>query len=160
MTSKKKPAILKTVMETLAINKRAGYDFDLLETFEGGLVLTGAEVKSAKAGHAQLKGAFIMIRNNELWLKNTLIARYDPAGPQDSYDPYQNRKILVRRRDINRLIGKLNTQGLTLIPVKLYIHRNLVKLSFALARGKKKYEKRAAIKKREIDRQIRDKMKE
>jgi len=145
-------------MESLAINKRAEYDYDLLETFEGGLVLTGAEVKAAKAGHIQLKGAFIMFRDNEIWLKNALISRYEPAGPQDSYDPYRNRKILIRRRDINKLVGKLNTQGLTLVPIRVYLNRNLVKVSFALARGKKQYEKRAAIKKRDIDRQIREKM--
>ena len=139
-------------MESLAINKRAEYDYDLLETFEGGLVLTGAEVKAAKAGHVQLKGAFIMFRDNEIWLKNALISRYEPAGPQDSYDPYRNRKILIRRRDINKLVGKLNTQGLTLVPIRVYLNRNLVKVSFALARGKKQYEKRAAIKKRDIDR--------
>lgn len=147
-------------METLAINKRVAYDYELLETFEGGLVLTGPEVKSVKAGHLQLKGAFIMIRGGELWLKNTLISRYEPAGTQESYDPYRNRKILIRRRDINKLIGKVNTQGLTLVPIKVYTHRNLIKLSFAVARGKKKFEKRATIKKREIDRQIREKMRE
>jgi SsrA-binding protein len=145
-------------MESLAINKRAEYDYDLLETFEGGLVLTGAEVKAAKAGHVQLKGAFIMFRDNEIWLKNALISRYEPAGPQDSYDSYRNRKILIRRRDINKLVGKLNTQGLTLVPIRVYLNRNLVKVSFALARGKKQYEKRAVIKKRDIDRQIREKM--
>lgn len=148
------------VMETLAINKRAQYDFEFFETFEGGLVLTGAEVKSAKAGHIQLKGAFIMIREGAPWLKNALISRYEPAGDQESYDAYRNRKILIRRNDINRLIGKINTQGLTLVPIKVYTHRNLVKISFALARGKKKFEKRAAIKKREVDRQIREKMME
>ncbi|HBR80202.1 MAG: SsrA-binding protein [Candidatus Uhrbacteria bacterium GW2011_GWE2_45_35] len=101
-----------------------------------------------------------MSRDGELWLKNCLISRYNPAGPQESYDPYQNRKILLRRRDINKLTGKINTQGLTLVPIKVYTHRNLIKLTFALGRGKKKYEKRAVIKKREIDRQIREKMRE
>lgn len=147
-------------MDSLAINKRAQYDFEFLETFEGGLVLTGPEVKSAKAGHIQLKGAFIMIRDGAPWLKNALISRYAPAGSQESYDPYRNRKILLRRRDIDKLVGKINTQGLTLVPIKVYTHRNFVKISFALARGKKKYEKRAAIKKREVDRQIREKMRE
>lgn len=146
--------------ETVAINKRAGYDFDFLETFEGGLALTGPEVKSAKAGHIQLKGAFVLIRGGELWLKNALISRYEPAGLQESYDPYRNRKILVRRRDISRLIGKIQVQGLTLVPIKVYLHRNRLKLAFALARGKKKFEKRAAIKKREVERQIREKMRE
>lgn len=148
-------------MEILAVNKRASYDFELLETFEGGLVLSGPEVKSAKAKRIQLKGAFIQPRGGELWLKNTLITRYEPAGDyQESYDPYRNRKILIRRRDINRLVGRINIHGLTLVPIKVYAHRNLVKISFALARGKKKFEKRAVIKKREVDRQIREKMRE
>ena len=146
--------------ETLAINKRAGYDFEFLETFEGGLVLSGAEVKSAKAKHLQLKGAFVSIRDGGLWLKNALIARYEPACEQPDYDPYRNRKVLINHRELKKLIGKIQIQGLTLVPIKVYLRRNRVKLSFALARGKKKFEKRAAIKKREIDRQIRERMRE
>lgn len=147
-------------MPTLAINKRAGFDYDLLEEYEGGLVLTGAEVKSAKAGHLQLKSAFLHIRGAELWLKGSFIAKYAPAGKQDSYNATRDRKVLLHAREIARLIGKAQTEGLTLIPKSVYTRGNRVKLGFALARGKKKYEKRATIKKRELDRELREKMKE
>ncbi|EKD32759.1 MAG: SsrA RNA (tmRNA)-binding protein [uncultured bacterium] len=143
-------------MSTLAINKRAKFDYEFLETFEGGLVLTGAEVKSAKQGHVQLKGAFVTIKNQELWLRSAHITAYKPAGAKIDYDPTRERKILVRRREAVRLIGKAKERGLTLIPIRLYTKGNLVKIEFALARGKRQYEKREAIKKREIDKKIRE----
>jgi len=147
-------------MSTLALNKRAGFDYDLLEKFEAGLVLTGPEVKAAKAGSVQLKGAFLDVRGNELWLKNAFIAKYAPAGEQAGYDPYRNRKVLVRRREIDRLMGKTKTDGLTMVPIRVYLSRNLLKLEFALARGKKQFEKRDTIKKREVDREIRARLKQ
>lgn len=146
-------------MSTLALNKRAVHDYDLLDKYEGGLVLTGPEVKSAKDGHIQLKGAFVEVRGGELWLKNAHISRYKPAGEQPTYDPDRNRKVLVHKRELARLLGKSKTEGLTLIPISVYLSRNLVKLSFAIARGKKQYEKRETIKKREVDREIRARMK-
>lgn len=148
-------------MKILAINKRAQFDYELLEIFEAGLVLTGPEVKSAKAGSVQLKGAFLDIRAQELWLKNAHISAYKPAaGIQTDYDPTRDRKVLVHKRELKRLIGKKKEEGLTLIPVRMYIKQQLVKLEFAVARGKKKYEKRETIKKRDIDRQIREHMKQ
>jgi SsrA-binding protein len=147
-------------MPILALNKRAKFDYELLDTFEGGLKLTGAEVKSAKAGHIQLKGAFLFIKNDELWLKNVFIAKYKPAGTQESYDPYRDRKVLVHKGELRRLIGKSRSEGLTIVPVSVYTRRNLVKLDFATARGKKQYEKRETIKKRDMDRQLRERMKE
>lgn len=148
-------------MPTLAINKSARFDYDLLETFEAGLVLTGPEVKSVKAGSVQLKGAFLDIRGTTLWLKNAHISKYPPAaGAQKEYDPTRDRKALVHKRELKRLIGKKKSEGLTFIPVSIYLKGNLIKLKFAVARGKKKYEKREAIKKRDIERQLREKMKE
>jgi SsrA-binding protein len=147
-------------MPVLAKNKRAIFDYEFLETFEGGLVLSGPEVKSAKAGRIQLKGAFLFLRNGELWLKNAYIAPYKPAGPQPDYDPSQERKVLVHRAELKKLLGKMKAEGLTLVPVSAYTRRNLVKLEFALARGKKEYEKRDVLKKRDVDRQIRERMKE
>lgn len=146
-------------MSTVAFNKRAKFDYDLLETFEGGLVLTGAEVKSVKAGHVQFKGAFLDIKRNELWLKNAYVTKYKPTGTQESYVPDRDRKVLVHRRQLKRLIGKRKTEGLTLVPVRLYTKNNLVKLEFAIAKGKKKFEKRESIKKRDVDRTIRSIMK-
>ena len=146
-------------MSKLALNKRARFDYEFLDTFEGGLALTGSEVKSIKEGHVQLKGAFISIRDGELWLRSAYVAPYKPAGAQPSYDPYQDRKILIHKAELKRLIGKSQEAGLTIVPISLYTKARLVKLEFALARGKKKHEKRAAIKKRELDREIRERLK-
>lgn len=146
-------------MPTLAVNKKARFDYEILETLEGGLRLAGAEVKSVKAGHVQLKGAFLHIQRNELWLKGAYIAPYKPAGNQEDYDPYRDRKVLVHRRELSRLIGKRQTDGLTLVPLSVYIKGRLIKLEFAVARGKKKFEKRETIKKRDVQRDIREKLK-
>lgn len=147
-------------MPKLALNKRARFDYELLETFEGGLGLSGAEVKSMKLGQTQLKGAFISVQKGELWLKNAYVAPYKPAGNVGEYDPYQDRKILVHKRELKRLVGKSEQAGLTIVPISLYTKGRLVKIEFALARGKKKFEKRDTIKKREIDRQLQEKLKE
>ncbi|HBK34808.1 SsrA-binding protein [Candidatus Uhrbacteria bacterium RIFOXYA2_FULL_40_9] len=148
-------------MSTLALNKKALFDYEILEKFEGGLVLSGPEVKSVKAGHVQLKGAFLYIHKGELWLKNAFIAKYEPAtGVQKEYDPYQDRKVLVHTKELNRFIGKVTQEKLTLVPLSLYTKRRMIKMEFALARGKKKYEKRETIKKRDVDRQMRERLKE
>jgi SsrA-binding protein len=142
-------------MPSLATNKKAGFDFDLQEEFEAGLVLQGWEVKSAKAGHVQLKGAFLHIHNGELWLKNVFISPYKPAGNQEVQSD-RDRKVLVHKGELKRLMGKKQTEGLTLVPLRIYTKGNLVKLVFAVAKGKKKYEKREAIKKRDVDRQMKE----
>ncbi len=147
-------------MATFAVNKRAKFDYDLLETLEGGLVLTGSEVKSIKLGHIQLKGAFLDIKKDELWLKNAHVSLYGPAGVQEGYVADKSRKVLVHKRQLKRLIGKKKAEGLTLVPVRLYSKGNLIKLEFAVARGKKLHEKRETIKKRDVDRQLRQRMKE
>lgn len=148
-------------MKLLSLNKRAKFDYDLQEKFEAGLVLTGPEVKSAKAGSVQLKGAFLDVRGGQLWLKNAHISKYAPAASaQKEYDPARDRKVLVHKREIKRLIGKRKVEGLTLVPVCLYLKHNLVKLEFSIGKGKKQFEKRDAIKKRDVDRQIRERMRE
>ena len=146
-------------MPKLAVNKKARFDYDILNTFEGGLVLTGSEAKSMKSGHVQLKGAFLLVRKGELWLKNAFVAAYKPAGPSDDYDPYRDRKVLVHKREFNRLVGKKQSEGLTMVPLSIYTKGNLVKLEFAVARGKKKYEKRESIKKRDVKRQMQERIK-
>ena len=146
-------------MSTLAVNKKARFDYEILETLEGGLRLTGPEVKSAKAGHAQLKGVFLHIQGAELWLKGAFIGAYKPAGIQEEYDANRDRKVLVHRRELVRLMGKRQTEGYTIIPLSLYTKGDLVKLEFAVARGKKQFEKRDSIKKREVDRNLRERMK-
>lgn len=145
-------------MSALAINKKARFDYEILETIEGGLKLTGSEVKSVKAGHAQLKGAFLHIQGNELWLKGAFIALYKPAGAQEGYVADRDRKVLVHRRELGRLMGKKGEEGLTLIPLSIYTKGDLVKLEFGVARGKKKYEKREAMRNRDADRHMREAM--
>jgi SsrA-binding protein len=148
-------------MKTYATNKRAKFDYDILQTFEAGLVLAGHEVKSIKTGHVSLKGAFVVLKQQkgkelpELHLVNCHISPYKHAGALPSYDPDRSRKLLIKRSEIKRLIGKTREQGLTLVPISLYNKRNLIKLSFGLGRGKRKIDKRETIKKRELDRQQR-----
>lgn len=140
---------------TLALNRRASFDYEFLETIEGGLALTGPEVKSAKAGHIQLTGAFLFVQKGELWLKGARIAPYQPAGIRNG-EPTRDRKVLVKKKDVLRFGGKTHADGLTLVPISVYVTRGLVKLKFALARGKKQYEKRDKIKKRDAAREDRE----
>jgi len=146
-------------MSTLAANKRARFDYDLIEEYEGGLKLRGAEVKSARKGNVRLQGAYLMIQNNELWVRNMHIGRYQPAGAQEDYDPTRDRKVLVHRKELRGLVEKKHAQGLTLVPLKVYTKGDLIKISFAVARGKRNHEKRDAIKKRDIDKRMKEEMK-
>ncbi len=136
-------------MKSLAQNKRAYFDYEILDKFEAGLVLLGHEVKSAKLGHLSLKGAYVTFINEELFLKNATVTPYKFAGSLPSYEPTRNRKLLVHKKELASLRGKTQAQGLTLVPLSVYTKRGLVKLSFALAKGKKRFDKREAIKKRE-----------
>jgi SsrA-binding protein len=138
-------------MSTYAVNKRATFDYELLEKMEGGLVLAGHEVKSIKTGHVSLKGAFITVKDGELFLTNAHIPPYQMANVPEGYDPYQSRKVLVKRRELDSLIGRVKQKGLTLVPVKVYSKHRLLKLEFAVGKGKKMIDKREDIKKREAD---------
>ncbi len=145
-------------MPTIATNKRARFDYEILETYEAGIVLTGQEVKSARAGNVSLAGAFVTVREDEAWLTNAHIGAYTKAGPLPGYDPTHSRKLLLKRREIATLLGKRKQAGLTLLPLSLYTTRNRLKLEIGLARGKKKYEKRESIKKRDVEREMRRSM--
>ncbi len=146
-------------MPQLAQNKKANFDYELLEKYEAGLVLYGHEVKAVREGKASLKGSFISLRvsNNktELYLVGCHIAPYKNAGALPDYNQTRERKLLLRRSEINQLLGKMKVAGLTLIPLKIYTKHSFLKLEFALARGKKKYDKRESIKKREVERNLR-----
>ena len=146
-------------MSALAINKKASFDYELLDRYEAGLVLFGQEVKAVRNDLASLKGSYISLRtkNNktELYLINCHIAPYKQAGPLPDYDPTRERKLLLKRGEISHLLGKKKEEGLTLIPLKIYTNHSFLKLEFAVARGKKKFDKRETIKKRETDRQLR-----
>lgn len=146
--------------KTIAHNRRASYDYSLQNHYEAGIVLTGPEVKSVKTGHASLRSAFVTIHNGELWLTNALIPRYHHAGEKVPHEDTRSRKLLLRKRDIASLIGKARTEGLTLVPLRLYSKKRLVKLEFAVGKGKKEYDRRADIGKREAKRRIERVMKQ
>lgn len=151
-------------MKKYAINKRARYDYEILEKIEAGLVLTGPEVKSVRLGNISLKGAYVTLKTSgktpEAWLINAHISAYKPAGEQLNYDPERSRKLLLNKKEINYIIGKKQEQGLTIIPLSVYNRNSKIKLGIGLARGKKKHEKRESIKKREADRKIRRALKQ
>lgn len=146
-------------MPQLAQNKKANFDYELLEKYEAGLVLLGHEVKAVRASQVSLKGSFISIRTKnshpELYLVNCQISPYKNAGPLPDYNQMRERKLLLKHQEIAHLLGKKQTEGLTLIPLKIYTNHSFLKLEFAVAKGKKKYDKRETIKKREVDRRLR-----
>ena len=141
-------------MSAISTNKRGIFDYELQDKFEAGLVLTGAEVKSVKTGHISLRGSFVTMHDGELFLTNANISPYPFAKTFQSYDPNRSRKLLVRKSEIKSLIGKLQVKGLTLVPLRVYTKKRLIKLEFALARGKKAYDKRKDIAKKESKRKI------
>ncbi len=141
-------------MTTFATNKKAHFDYEILEKYEAGLSLYGHEVKSIKSGNISLKGAFVTVHNNEFYLTNALIPRYKHAANVTNYDPMRSRKLLLKKAEIKSLIGKKQTEGLTLIPLRVYNKGRYIKVAFALGRGKKKHDKRQQIAKRESQRRI------
>lgn len=142
-------------------NKEGLFNYETLETYQAGIVLSGPEVKSVKGNQISLKGSYVSLdKNGEAWLANAHISPYKPAhGVQTKYDPTQKRKLLLRRKELDALIGKSKQKGLTIIPVCVYTVRSLIKLDIAIARGKTNIDKRESIKKREVDRQVRQAMK-
>lgn len=141
-------------MATLAYNKRANFDYQILDKYEAGLVLSGQEVKSVKMGHISLKESFVTIKGNELYLTNAHITPYKHAGDIKNYDPTNPRKLLLKKSEIKHLTGKVRTQGLTLVPIRVYTKKRLLKLEFGVGKGKKKFDKRADIAKKEDERKM------
>lgn len=137
----------------ITVNRRARHDFFIEETFEAGLVLTGSEVKSLRAGKAQLKDSYGRIERGEVWLFNAHISPYEAAA-QFGHEPTRSRKLLLNRREIEHLIGKVKERGLTLIPLRMYFKDGRAKVELGLARGKKLYDKREATKEREVKREL------
>jgi SsrA-binding protein len=134
-------------------NRRARHDYNLLERFEAGLVLTGTEVKSLREGHATLQRAFAELRDGEAWLIGAHIPEYT-QGNLANHDPDRDRKLLLRRREIDSLLGKVQQRGLTIVPTKLYFKDGRVKVELALARGKEARDKRRDLAERDARRQI------
>jgi SsrA-binding protein len=141
-------------MKILAINKRASFDYELLDRYEAGLVLFGHEVKSIKTGHLSLKGSFVTVRGESLALTNAFIPPYPFAGILPHYDPTRSRGLLLKKSEIRSLIGKIRTQGLTLVPLRVYTRRRLLKLEFAVGKGKKSFDKRHTLGEKEAKRRI------
>jgi SsrA-binding protein len=141
-------------MSVLAINKRANFDYEISDKYEAGLVLRGFEVKSVKTGHISLKGAFVTIRGEELFLTNANIPLYKHAGAIANYDPTRPRKLMLHRSEIAHLIGKSRTQGLTLVPIRVYTKRGFLKLEFGIGKGRKKHDKRSVIQKKDAVRKM------
>ena len=137
----------------IAENRKARHEYQLFERYEAGLVLTGTEVKSLRAGGATLQRAYADVRDGEVWLVGAHIAEYG-QGNVANHDPDRDRKLLLHRKEIASMIGKVRERGFTLVPTRLYFKDGKVKVELALARGKRKYDKREAIKKREMTREL------
>ncbi len=141
-------------MKVLAENKKAYFNYDILEKFEAGIVLIGQEVKSIKTRGANLAGSYVVIRNEEAFWIGTKISPYQPKNAPSNYEPERSRKLLLKKSEIKYLIGKSQQKGLTLITLKLYTKNGKIKLEFGIAKGLKKIDKRELIKKREVKREI------
>lgn len=146
-------------MEVYAENRKAYFNYEIIEKYEAGLVLQGQEVKSIKNGHINLSGSYVVIRNAEPCLIGAKVPPYQPKNAPENYNPEQARKLLLNKKEIHYLIGKVNERGFSLIPLKVYEQNGRIKLEFGLAKGKKKFDKKEKIKKRDIERDIRRELK-
>ncbi len=140
-------------MNVFAENRKAFFEYEILETYEAGIVLFGYETKAVKTGHINLSGSFVVVKNEELFLLNADIPPYQPKNTPQEYDPRRSRKLLLHKSEIKSLIGKTKQKGLTLAPLKVYTLKGKIKLQFGIARGKKKFDKREIIKKRDFERE-------
>ena len=143
----------KPEIESIAKNRRARHDYTIIDTWEAGLVLTGSEVKSLREGKANLSDAYGIVREGEIYLINLHISVYERAS-YNNHEPTRTRKLLLHKREIGRLIGAIERQGLTLIPLELYFKRGIAKVAIALGKGKKQHDKREDAKAKDADREI------
>ena len=143
----------------LATNRKARHDYTIFDTEEAGIVLTGTEIKSLRAGHVSLREGYVVVRNNELWMYNVHIAGYDQAGLW-SHDPLRPRKLLLHRKQIDKFQSMLEEKGYTIVPLRMYLKGKLAKVEIGLVKGKRQYDKRAAIAARDADRKLRREWKE
>ena len=143
----------KPETESIARNRRARHDYQILDTWEAGIVLTGSEVKSLRNGKANISDAYGIVQGGEVHLLNLHISPYEKAS-HFNHEPTRTRKLLLHRREIRKMIGAVERQGLTLVPLELYFKKGMVKVALGLGRGKKLYDKRADEKKRDDDREM------
>ncbi len=145
--------MMQMAEKAIVTNRRARREYFIEETHEAGLVLTGSEIKSVRAGRVNLQDSYVTIREGEAWLLNSHIAPYEQASHQN-HEPKRDRKLLLHRHQINRLAGKVQAKGYTIVPLRLYLKDNRAKVEIALAKGKKLYDKRDALAKRQAQRDI------
>jgi len=145
----------KKVMETLAENKKALFDYYIIEGIEAGIVLNGQEVKSIKTKKANLLGSYAVIKDGEIFLLNASIPPFQPKNMFYEYNPLRTRKLLLKKKEIQYLTSKIQQKGLTLVPLKMYTKKGKIKLEIAIAKGKGKADKRETIKKRDIENEMR-----
>lgn len=150
---------MESGIKIVATNRKATHDYTIEDRFEAGLVLLGTEIKSIRAGQANLREGYVEARGSELWLVNTHIAPYDPAG-REGHDPLRPRKLLLHHKETIKLLSRVQERGYTIVPLKIYLKNRRAKVEIALARGKRQYDKRQAIAKREASRQIERALKE
>jgi SsrA-binding protein len=140
-------------VKVVATNRKARHEYLIEDTFEAGMVLTGSEIKSIRAGQVNLRDGYATIRNGEVWLLNAHIAPYHQAS-YENHEPRRERKLLMHRREINRLVGKLQEKGLTLVPLQIYLKNSRAKIELGVARGKKLHDKRDSMRERDDRRQM------
>ena len=139
-------------------NRKAHFDYEILDTYETGIVLTGTEIKSVRLGNVNLKDSYGIVRNNEIFILNMHISEYK-EGNIFNHDEKRTRKLLLHKKEILKIRDRVNLEGITLVPLKLYFKKNKVKILLGIARGKKTYDKRETIKKRDTEREIRKQLK-
>ena len=140
-------------VKVITVNRQAYHDYYVERTIEAGIALMGTEIKSIRDGKVNLRGSYAIARNGELWLENAHIAVYE-HGNRYNHDPMRSRKLLLHRREIEQLVSRVETKGLTLVPLKLYLKGGRAKIELGLCRGKKLYDKRDAIAERDVKREI------
>ncbi len=139
---------------SLATNKQALFDYEILEKLRAGLVLTGQEVKSIRGGHVSLKGAYVTFHGKNAFLTNAHVSAFKQAGPLPTYDPTHSRQLLLKRKEISYLKSKAAEQGLTIVPLSVYTERHLIKVEIAVARGRHQHDKRSLLKERDVKKEI------
>ena len=146
-------------MKEIALNRQASHNYELLEKFEAGLVLTGTEIKSAREGRVNLRDAYGLVKSGEVWLLNCHISPYS-HGNYANHDPLRTRKLLLKRSEINRLIGRTSERGLTLVPLRMYLKDGLLKCEVALAKGRKVHDKREVSRRKTIEKETKQAVRE
>ena len=142
-------------MKIIVENKKALFNYQILEKFKAGIVLIGQEVKAIKTGKITLRGSFVVLRGEEVFLIGANVPPYQPKNAPKDYQPQRSRKLLLKKAEIKQLIGKARQKGLTMVPLRVYTQRGKIKLEFGIAKGKRKVDKREQIKKREVEIEIR-----